>query len=75
MDDSRSLKAFLALAGESIGERESKRFDVGKMIKNVSCVVMSVRVSVMCYGMFNLDPASATPCKYFFNSIALPNVL
>ena len=27
MDGSRSLKAFLALAGESISERESKRFE------------------------------------------------
>ena len=40
MDGSSYLKAFLALAGESRG----------KVIKNVSCVVMSVRVSVMCCG-------------------------
>ena len=24
--------------------------EVGKVIKNVSCVLMSVKVSVMCYG-------------------------
>ena len=29
MDGSSSLKAFLALAGESISERESKRFEEG----------------------------------------------
>ena len=29
VDGSRSLKAFLALAGESISERESKRFEEG----------------------------------------------
>ena len=29
MDGSRSLKAFLGLAGESISERESKRFEEG----------------------------------------------
>ena len=29
MDRSSSLKAFLALAGESISERESKRFEEG----------------------------------------------
>ena len=102
MDGSSSLKAFLALAGESISERESKRFEEGlntkvkltlyktfskaiekylhgvadagsrllfkfrsgthglneelgrhrgrTVIKNVCCVVMSVRVSVMCCG-------------------------
>ena len=29
MDSSSSLKAFLAFAGESISERESKRFEEG----------------------------------------------
>ena len=32
-DGSSSLKAFLALAGESISERESKRFEEGRNTK------------------------------------------
>ena len=104
------LKAFLALAGESISERESKRFGEGLNTKvkltlyktfgkaiyrylhgvadagsrlfrsgthglneelgrhrgreNVSCVVMSVRVSVMCCGsvQHNIVTVELTSC-------------
>ena len=36
MDGSSSLKAFLALVGESISERESKRFEEGLFIKHLA---------------------------------------
>ena len=38
--------------------------EVGKVIKNVSCVVMSVRVSVMCCGsvQHNIVTVELTSC-------------
>ena len=38
MDGSSSLKAFLSLAGESISERESKRFEEGHIYAAIDCI-------------------------------------
>ena len=51
MDGSSSLKAFLALAGESISERESKRFEEGLNTK-----VKLTLYKTDCYLSFGQEP-------------------
>ena len=60
MDGSRSLKAFPALAGESISERESKRFEEGLNTKVTLTLYKTfgkaVEFKSICMGLLMQDP-------------------
>ena len=58
MDGSSSLKAFLALAGESISERESKRFEEGlnTKVKLTLYKTFGKAIEFICMGWLMQDP-------------------